>query len=78
MKTPFVTVNNWKSDQEFLPLFHPMISRIRETTRASIKHAWNEEYFAIKATPQPIDLKFLQEERAGVDTANYVELFDGR
>ncbi len=80
MKKPFVTGEQLQSIAERYPTpFHIYDEAgIRETVRGLLDaFSWNEgfkEYFAVKATPNPIILKILREEGCGVDCSSYTEL----
>ncbi|MCM1179516.1 MAG: diaminopimelate decarboxylase [Clostridium sp.] len=80
MKTPFVTKEQIdRICTQYPTPFHLYDEKgIRENAR-KLKQAfsWNEgfqEYFAVKATPNPTILKILQEEGCGTDCSSYTEL----
>lgn len=79
-KKPFVTKEQLKEMVKTYPTpFHLYDeSGIRENARKVNKaFAWNKgfkEYFAIKATPNPVILKILKEEGCGVDCSSLTEL----
>ncbi len=80
MKKPFVTLEKLQKIVEQYPTpFHLYDEKgIRENARSLKKaFAWNkgfQEYFAVKATPNPFILKILQEEGCGVDCSSLTEL----
>ncbi|MBN1115512.1 MAG: diaminopimelate decarboxylase [Oligoflexia bacterium] len=80
MKKPFVTHAQLKEIVKKYPTpFHLYDEKgIRENARRLKKaFAWNrnfKEYFAVKATPNPVILKILREEGCGVDCSSYTEL----
>lgn len=79
-KQPFVTLEKLKEIQAVIPTpFHIYDEKaIRENARKLHQaFAWNKgfkEYFAVKATPNPVLIKILQEEGCGVDCASLTEL----
>lgn len=80
MKTPFVSYDQLKAIVEDYPTpFHLYDEKgIRENARR-LKNAfsWNmgfKEYFAVKATPNPVILKILREEGCGADCSSLTEL----
>ncbi|HIS68687.1 MAG TPA: diaminopimelate decarboxylase [Candidatus Gallacutalibacter stercoravium] len=79
-KRPFVTLEQVKEIAKTYPTpFHLYDERgIRENARRVMKaFSWNpgfKEYFAVKATPNPVILQILKEEGCGVDCATDVEL----
>jgi len=79
-KKPFVTKEQLEEMIKTYPTpFHLYDeSGIRENARKVNKaFAWNKgfkEYFAIKATPNPVILKILKEEGCGVDCSSLTEL----
>lgn len=79
-KHPFVTDTQLKKITEQYPTpFHLYDEKgIRETARAlKAAFAWNpgyQEYFAVKATPNPTILNILKEEGCGVDCSSLTEL----
>lgn len=79
-KRPFVTKENLEKIVEEYPTpFHLYDEKgIRETARKlNQAFAWNKgfkEYFAVKATPNPVILRILQEEGCGVDCSSMTEL----
>ncbi|MDD4715534.1 MAG: diaminopimelate decarboxylase [Oscillospiraceae bacterium] len=80
MKKPFVTLDQLREITARYPTpFHLYDERgIRENARKLRKaFAWNpgfQEYFAVKATPNPAILKILREEGGGVDCSSLTEL----
>lgn len=80
MKKPFVTLEQLQKIVEQYPTpFHLYDEKgIRENARKLKKaFSWNkgfQEYFAVKATPNPFILKILQEEGCGVDCSSLTEL----
>ena len=80
MKTPFVGLDKLKEITASFPTpFHLYDEKgIRETARNVNKaFAWNKgfrEYFAVKATPNPVILDILHEEGCGADCSSYTEL----
>lgn len=80
MKKPFVTKEQLeKIAAEYPTPFHLYDEKgIRETARAlNQAFSWNKgfrEYFAVKATPNPVLLQILKEEGCGVDCSSYTEL----
>ena len=80
MKTPFVTKEQIEKIAETYPTpFHIYDEAgIRARARALNKaFSWNEgfkEYFAVKATPNPVILDILKEENCGVDCSSLTEL----
>ncbi|MEG1991131.1 MAG: diaminopimelate decarboxylase, partial [Christensenella sp.] len=79
-KRPFVTKEQLESIAEKYPTpFHLYDERgIRENARRmNAAFSWNKgfrEYFAVKATPNPVIMKILKEEGCGVDCSSYTEL----
>lgn len=79
-KTPFVTKEQLDEIVKIYPTpFHLYDEAgIRENARKVNKaFAWNKgfkEYFAVKATPNPVILKILKEEGCGVDCSSLTEL----
>ena len=91
MKKPFVSKQELEKIIEKYPTpFHLYNEKgIRENARKMNKaFSWNKgfrEYFAVKATPNPVILKILKEEGCGVDCSSMTELmmakacgFEGR
>lgn len=80
VKQPFVTHEQLQKITESYPTpFHLYDEKgIRETARAlKAAFAWNkgyQEYFAVKATPNPTILNILREEGCGVDCSSLTEL----
>lgn len=80
MKTPFVTKAELEKIIETYPTpFHIYDEKgIRERARAlNAAFSWNKgfkEYFAVKATPNPVLLDILKEENCGVDCSSLTEL----
>ena len=80
MKTPFVTKAQLQEIVETYPTpFHIYDEKgIRENARKVMKaFSWNkgfQEYFAVKATPNPTILKILREEGCGTDCSSLTEL----
>ena len=80
MKTPFVTKEQIEKIIETYPTpFHIYDEKgIRERARAlNAAFAWNKgfkEYFAVKATPNPVLLDILGQENCGVDCSSLTEL----
>ena len=80
MKEPFVTHNKLEEIvREYNTPFHLYDEKgIRENARRVNKaFGWNrgfKEYFAVKATPNPVILKILKEEGCGVDCSSLTEL----
>lgn len=80
MKTPFVTKEQLDEIIRKYPTpFHIYDEKgIRENARRMNKaFSWNKgfrEYFAVKATPNPVLMKILKEEGCGVDCSSYTEL----
>ena len=80
MKKPFVTAQKLQQiTAEFPTPFHLYDEKgIRANARRlGQAFAWNpgfKEYFAVKATPNPVILQILQEEGCGVDCATLTEL----
>lgn len=80
MKQPFVTRENLeKIIAGHSTPFHLYDEKgIRENARKVIKaFSWNKgykEYFAVKATPNPVILRILKEEGCGVDCSSMTEL----
>lgn len=80
VKQPFVTHEQLQKITEAYPTpFHLYDEKgIRETARAlKAAFAWNkgyQEYFAVKATPNPTILNILREEGCGVDCSSLTEL----
>ena len=80
MKKPFVSKEQLEKIIETYPTpFHLYDEKsIRQTARDLYKaFSWNKgfkEYFAVKATPNPVILKILQEEGCGVDCSSMTEL----
>ncbi len=79
-KETFITKEQLEKIIETYPTpFHLYDERgIRENARAVRKaFSWNagfKEYFAVKANPNPVILKILQEEGCGCDCSSYTEL----
>ncbi len=80
MKKPFVTLEEVNKIKETYPTpFHLYDEKgIRENARR-LKEAfsWNKgfkEYFAVKATPNPVLLNIFKEEGCGADCSSYTEL----
>ena len=79
-KIPFVTKEQLEQIVKAYPTpFHIYDEKgIRENARKVYKaFSWNKgfkEYFAVKATPNPILLKILQEEGCGTDCSSLTEL----
>ena len=80
MKTPFITKEKLDDiiKQYPTPFYLYDEKGIRETAR-KLKQAfsWNtgfKEYFAVKATPNPMILKILKQEGCGLDCSSYTEL----
>lgn len=80
MKKPFVTLDRLQTIvQQYPTPFHLYDEKgIRENARALYRaFSWNpgfQEYFAVKATPNPQILKILKEEGCGVDCSSLTEL----
>ena len=80
MKKPFVTLEQLQEIVKQYPTpFHLYDEKgIRENARAlKAAFAWNpgyKEFFAVKATPNPQNLKILKEEGCGVDCSSLCEL----
>ena len=80
MKRPFVSKEQLAAIVRQYPTpFHIYDEKgIRANARALKEaFAWNpgfREYFAVKATPNPVLLKIFQEEGFGVDCSSYTEL----
>ena len=80
MKKTFVTKKQLEEIAKKYPTpFHLYDERgIRENARRMNEaFSWNKgfrEYFAVKATPNPVIMKILQEEGCGVDCSSYTEL----
>ncbi len=80
MKTPFVTKAQLQEIVKTYPTpFHIYDEKgIRENARKVMKaFSWNkgfQEYFAVKATPNPTILKILREEGCGTDCSSLTEL----
>ena len=80
MKKPFVTKRQLEEIAAQYPTpFHLYNEKgIRENARRlKAAFAWNpgyKEYFAVKATPNPVILKILREEGCGVDCSSLTEL----
>lgn len=79
-KRPFVTKKQLEEiAAEYPTPFHLYDEKgIRENARRMNQaFAWNagfKEYFAVKATPNPVIMKILKEEGCGVDCSSYTEL----
>ena len=79
-KIPFITLDKAKEIIAEIPTpFHLYDEAgIRRNARAlKAAFAWNkgfQEFFAVKATPNPYILKILHEEGCGCDCATYTEL----
>lgn len=79
-KRPFVTKEKLEEIAAKYPTpFHLYDEKgIRENARRMNKaFSWNKgfrEYFAVKATPNPVLMKILKEEGCGVDCSSYTEL----
>ncbi len=80
MKKPFVSPEQLKKITETFPTpFHLYDEKgIRENARRLNKaFSWNKgfkEFFAVKATPNPVLMKILKEEGCGVDCSSLTEL----
>lgn len=80
MKTPFITKEQVEKIIETYPTPFYLYNEegIRQTARDLHKaFSWNKgfkEYFAVKATPNPVILKILQEEGCGADCSSMTEL----
>jgi len=80
LKTPFVTKEQLeKIIEEYPTPFHIYDEKgIRERARAlNAAFAWNKgfkEYFAVKATPNPVLLDILKQENCGTDCSSLTEL----
>ncbi len=80
MKTPFVTKKQIENIiKDFPTPFHIYDEKgIRERARAlNAAFSWNKgfkEYFAVKATPNPVLLDILGQENCGVDCSSLTEL----
>ena len=80
MKEPFVTLEKLREiKKQHRTPFHLYEERgIRENARRlNAAFGWNrgfKEYFAVKATPNPVILKILREEGCGVDCSSMTEL----
>lgn len=80
MKKPFVTLEQVNEIVKTHPTpFHLYDERgIRENARELARaFSWNpgfREYFAVKATPNPVILQILKEEGCGADCSSYTEL----
>ncbi len=80
MKIPFITKSELEKIIETYPTpFHIYDEKgIRERARAlNAAFSWNKgfkEYFAVKATPNPVLLDILKEENCGVDCSSLTEL----
>lgn len=80
MKTPFVTKSELEKIIETYPTpFHVYDEKgIRERARAlNAAFSWNKgfkEYFAVKATPNPVLLDILKQEGCGTDCSSLTEL----
>ena len=79
-KKPFVTKEKLEEIAAKYPTpFHLYDEKgIRENARRMNQaFSWNKgfrEYFAVKATPNPVLMKILKEEGCGVDCSSYTEL----
>lgn len=79
-KKPFATKDQLEEmTREYPTPFHLYDEKgIRETARKlNQAFSWNKgfkEYFAVKATPNPVILRILQEENCGVDCSSMTEL----
>ena len=79
-KIPFVTKDQLEEIVQKYPTpFHIYDEKgIRENARKVYEaFSWNKgfkEYFAVKATPNPVLLKILQEEGCGTDCSSLTEL----
>lgn len=79
-KKPFVSLEKLKEIKAVIPTpFHIYDEKaIRENARRLHQaFSWNKgfkEYFAVKATPNPVLIKILKEEGCGVDCASLTEL----
>lgn len=79
-KKPFVTLEKLQEIKAVIPTpFHIYDEKaIRENARKLHKaFSWNKgfkEYFAVKATPNPVLIKILKEEGCGVDCSSLTEL----
>ena len=79
-KKPFVSLEKLQEIKAVIPTpFHIYDEKaIRENARKLHQaFAWNKgfkEYFAVKATPNPVLIKILKEEGCGVDCASMTEL----
>jgi diaminopimelate decarboxylase len=80
LKKPFVTLEQLNEIVKTYPTpFHLYDEKgIRENARELISaFSWNKgfrEYFAVKATPNPVILQILKEEGCGADCSSYTEL----
>ena len=80
MKTPFITKTELEKIIETYPTpFHIYDEKgIRERARAlNAAFSWNKgfkEYFAVKATPNPVLLDILKQENCGTDCSSLTEL----
>ena len=80
MKKPFVTLKQLKEfSKEYPTPYHLYDEKgIRENARKLYKaFSWNKgfnEYFAVKATPNPTIMKILNEEGCGMDCSSLTEL----
>lgn len=79
-KKPFISLDKAREIQAQIPTpFHLYDEQaIRENARKLFKaFSWNKgfrEYFAVKATPNPVLVKILKEEGCGLDCATGTEL----
>jgi diaminopimelate decarboxylase len=80
LKKPFVTLKQLEEiTKEYPTPFHLYDEKgIRENARELNRaFSWNKgfrEYFAVKATPNPVILQILKEEGCGADCSSYTEL----
>lgn len=80
MKKPFVNLEQLKGIVEKYPTpFHLYDEKGIRVNARKLKQAfaWNKgfkEYFAVKATPNPVIMKILKEEGCGVDCSSLTEL----
>ncbi|MDR3091483.1 MAG: diaminopimelate decarboxylase [Clostridiales bacterium] len=82
MKKPFITLEGLKKIPHPTPYHLYDEAGIRRNARAvNAAFAWNsgfKEYFAVKATPNPVLLKILREEGCGADCSSLTELMMAR
>lgn len=80
MKRPFVTLEKAREIAKEIPTPYHLYDEkgIRENARKLMEaFSWNpgfKEYYAVKACPNPVLLKILQEEGCGTDCSSYTEL----